>query len=362
MLAGMGIRELARRLNVSIGTVSRALNGKAEVSPETRARVIEAAARLGYSPAQSGRSLRRGATGMIGMMIPTRERRALGDTIFMAVVDGLRAVLSAQGLDLVLLLCWPGEDSFAYTRRVVERRVVDGLIIADTQRVDPRIDYLVDRNMPFVTFGRSMSGGSQPWVDMDFEGMAEDSVARLVELGHRRIALARPASEINYGDIAAEAFARALTLRAGLCEGILLRAGANEAGGYALGDALLGASPRPTGLILVDVDMAMGLYRRLSEVGVRPGADLAIIGFIHNAQCKFLAPALACYQTDLGSLGRRLGEALLARLPGAPFVNAETAHDIWPMRRIAGESDCPAKPRGERAARAEQRPAPAGQV
>jgi DNA-binding LacI/PurR family transcriptional regulator len=242
----MGIRELARHLNISIGTVSRALNGKSDVNHETRARVFEAAARLGYAPTQSGRSLRRGATGMIGMMIPTSDKTALGDTIFMSVVDGLRGFLSARNLDLVLLLCGPEEDAFAYTKRVVERRIVDGLIIADTQRVDPRIDYLIERKIPFVTFGRSTSGGAQPWVDLDFEAMADDAVRRLVDLGHRRIAMARPASEINYGYISAEAFSEAIARRAGGSEGLLMRAETNEAGGYELGKTLLKTSPRPT--------------------------------------------------------------------------------------------------------------------
>ena len=61
-----GIRDLARHLDISIGTVSRALNDKADVNPETRERVREAAAKLGYSPNQSGRSLRRGAAVLRG--------------------------------------------------------------------------------------------------------------------------------------------------------------------------------------------------------------------------------------------------------------------------------------------------------
>src|SRR5579872_1722161 len=294
----MSIRELARHLNISIGTVSRALNGKADVNPQTRARVLAAAERLGYAPTQSGRSLRRGATGMIGMMIPTSEKKALGDTIFMEVVDGLRDFLSARNLDLVLLLCGFEEDAFAYTKRVVERRIVDGLIIADTQRDDPRIDYLIERKIPFVTFGRSMSGGGQPWVDLDLEGMAQDAVRRLADLGHKQIAMAQPMSDVNYGYVSAKAFSEAIAQR-GDCHGAIMRVETNEAGGYALGEQLLATSPRPTALVFVNVDMAIGLYRRLSDAGLRPGTDLAIIGFLHAAHCKYLAPALTCYQTDL---------------------------------------------------------------
>ena len=68
----MGIRQLANELHLSIGTVSRALNDRPDVNPETRARVKAAAARAGYVPNQSGRSLRSGRTGIVAAVIPTR--------------------------------------------------------------------------------------------------------------------------------------------------------------------------------------------------------------------------------------------------------------------------------------------------
>ena len=75
-----GIRQLANELQLSIGTVHRALNDRPDVNPETRARVKAAAARAGYVPNQSGRSLRSGRTGMVAAVIPTRapERRTPG--------------------------------------------------------------------------------------------------------------------------------------------------------------------------------------------------------------------------------------------------------------------------------------------
>src|SRR5256885_12376800 len=73
----IGIRALAQHLDISIGTVSRALNGKADVNARTRQRVLEAATALGYSPNQSGRSLRHGKTRLIGVMIPTSHEKTL---------------------------------------------------------------------------------------------------------------------------------------------------------------------------------------------------------------------------------------------------------------------------------------------
>src|SRR5258707_10831987 len=101
----LSIRDLARRLDISIGTVSRALNGKSDVNPETRKRVLAAAKALGYVANQSGRSLRQGVTNTVGFMIDTdSEMSAHGDTFFMAVFDGVQSVLARHQLDLAVLL------------------------------------------------------------------------------------------------------------------------------------------------------------------------------------------------------------------------------------------------------------------
>ena len=91
-----GIRRLADHLDISIGTVSRALNGRPDVNEATRQRVLEAAAQMGYVPNQSGRALRKGTTGVIGFMIETGAKTAAdGDTFFLSVFDGVQTVLGA---------------------------------------------------------------------------------------------------------------------------------------------------------------------------------------------------------------------------------------------------------------------------
>jgi len=335
----LSIRELARQLDVSIGTVSRALNGRSDVSPATRERVLEAAQRLGYAPNQSGRSLRQGTTGMVAMMIPTSRKMPLADPIFLSVLDGMRAFLAERELDLMVLLCGPEETAFAYLRRVVGRRLADGIIIADTQRHDPRIDYLLEKRIPFAAFGRSRSGGAHPWIDLDFEGAAAAGVARLAGLGHQRIALATTANESNYGYVFAEGY-RAAMLAAELPfrPEMICRVPNNEDGGYQLGERLLAMAPRPTGVLLVHDTMAIGLYRRLHEAGLKPGEDLAVIGFLNQPSVHFLSPKLTCFRTGLGALGARLGEALVATMPLGDGTGA-AIQEVWPLQLVPGESD-----------------------
>ena len=335
-----GIRGLALHLNISIGTVSRALNGKADVNPETRQRVLDAAAALGYSPNQSGRSLRHGTTNLVGVLIPTSHEKTLMDFGFLGVLDGMRQVLASRKLDLAVFLYAEEDDPFAHLRRVVERRLVDGVIIADTLRTDVRIDYLIDKAIPFVTFGRSRSGGSHSWVDIDFPGATAQAVDHLAQMGHRRIALLQTGSERNFMGLVREAFKRALKTRGMPFDPELIqRCSHGEDSGYQGAEALLALTDRPTAMITQNGNVAVGLYRRLNEAGLRPGADVAVISQLRDPQSQFLSPALTAFQTDLGGIGVQLGEALMAMLRRADApASIEATQVLVPMELCAGES------------------------
>jgi DNA-binding LacI/PurR family transcriptional regulator len=340
----VSIRELARHLNVSIGTVSRALNGKSDVNEETRRRVLAAADELGYSPNQSGRSLRQGVTGMIALVLPTSGKMALADTIFMQVLEGLRAFLDGRNLDLMVLLSGYDQNAYAYLRRAAARRLADGLIIAETQRDDPRIDYLIEKDIPFVAFGRSQSGSGYPWVDLNFEQVAEDAVGHLAALGHERIAVATAASEINYSHVFGNAFREAMERRGLKVDPrLVVRVENSDDGGYAFGNRILAMRKPPTAVLLVNEFMAIGLYRSMKEHGLMPGRDLAIVGFQEEPNSRLLTPRVTCFRTALPALGARLGEALLATIPAhaSPESAGRIIQELWPMEFVQGESDGP---------------------
>jgi DNA-binding LacI/PurR family transcriptional regulator len=337
----IGIKRLAQHLNVSIGTVSRALNNRPDVSEETRKRVLDAATALGYVPNQSGRSLRRGRTGVIGFMMQTgHEITGQGDTFFMSVFDGVQAVLSRHHLDLLAMLCASDEDPDEYLRRMVSRGFADGIIISFTQRVDHRIDFLAERGVPFVTLGRSTTDAGQPWLDVDFDMIARIAVDRLVAKGHRRIAISMPHGEMYLGHIFRDATIAALG-RYGLSldPALIFPSSPSEAGGYAIAQALLAADPRPTAIVLVNESTSTGLYRGLTEAGYLPGRDIAVIGR-DSPQSRFLSPTLTSYRTSLRDLGVALGEALLASMPAyAELYPLGIVRRVWPSEFIAGESD-----------------------
>ncbi|MEZ0016408.1 LacI family DNA-binding transcriptional regulator [Sinorhizobium fredii] len=336
-----GIRRLAQHLDISIGTVSRALNGRPDVNEETRRRVLAAAKELGYVANQSGRSLRQGTTNIIGFMMQTgTEITGQGDTFFMSVFDGVQAVFARHKLDLVALLCSSQEDPADYLRRVVARGFADGVILSATQRHDPRVELLSERNIPFVTLGRTLTDAGQPWLDLDFEGMAQASIDRLVAHGHRRIAVTRPHDDVNLGYVFVERCREALAAHGlALDEDLIFRSTPNEAGGYQIGRDLLALDDRPTAIVLINETIAIGFYRALSEAGVKPGRDIAVIGR-YSPHAQFLSPSLTCFRLSLRDLGVALAETLLATMPAFKhhYPHA-TASTLWPMELVEGASD-----------------------
>ena len=311
----IGIRDLARHLDISIGTVSRALNDRTDVNPLTRQRVREAAAKLGYSPNQSGRSLRRGRTDLVAMIVPSGSDNTLNNTVYLSVLDGLKRRLGEHGLDLAIFLESGSDDRFGPVRRVTERGLADALIIADTEGVDPRVDYLGNLAKPFVAFGRTRTPARHAWVDADFEAAVEGAVERLVALGHRRIGLALPDLRRNYLDLVATGYRRAMQTRGLPVDGRWdIRRPSGERGGLDAADALLGADPRPTAVLVSESMHAVALYRRLNEVGLRPGQDISILGLLPEARAQYLLPTLTTYQTNWTEVGRRLGDAVILEI------------------------------------------------
>jgi DNA-binding LacI/PurR family transcriptional regulator len=319
------IRDLALHLNISTGTVSRALNNRPGVNSDTRARVLEAALELGYVANQSGRSLRRGATNTIGFVVETGSaaNQESGE-FFFVLLDALHLYLAGKGYDLMILPCHSADDPAEFLGRLVARGLVDAVAITATRRHDRRIEMLTRSTLPFLTLGRSETPGAYPWIDLDFNGVARKSVAELVAQGHRRIAVALPDSDAMLGYHYRWGYEAAMA-EAGLAldESLIFRNPTSEAGGFALGQQV--AAARPTAVMLCSDGATVGLYAGLQSAGMTPGVDVSIITFRENPQLRFLSPGPSTFRVDVGAIGRKIGERILALLSPDPEARAAAA-------------------------------------
>jgi DNA-binding LacI/PurR family transcriptional regulator len=337
-----GIARLAKELGISTGTVSRALNGKPDVNDATRARVLEAASRIGYAPNHAARALAQGGTRSVGFMIDLDpETAASSDYFFMGVFDGVQSVLAEEGLDLLVLPCPTGQDHYTYLERFVSRGVVDAMILAAVQREDPRIDLLKLAKIPFVTLGRSAQSDDYSWIDLDFEGTATVALERLIAFGHRRIAITVPRGSVNFGYVFLNT-CKAVMARNGitLSPELVFETRRTESAGYEAAQAMLDLSEPPTAVLLIYEVTAIGVYRCLFERGLAPGRDLAVVGFRDEPTIRFLVPSLTCFGLSLRELGRSVGTALLAQIPRFQAKYPQgVMQSLHPLEMHPGESD-----------------------
>ena len=334
----MGIRDLARVLDLSIGTVSRALNNRPDVNPKTRARVKEAAIRTGYVPDQSGRALRQGRTGLIAAVIQTGGFGQSTDCGLFKILEGTRRRLVLDDLDLVVIFRGPDEDPMEKLRSIVSRRIADAVIITQTVADDPRLAFLRDAGVEHVALGRSERSGQHAWVDFDFESVVVKSMQAFVRDGHRSMALVVTSLGMNFEEIMIKAF-RAEAAWHGIAPGAVrvLRA---EKGHINQKDraALSDPRTRPTAILAGHEGIAASLYAQLPKMNLAIGTDVSLISASPAVDHGSLSPLLSHFKTDLDAAGVLIGEQLAVRLQGGASKRQEIRSTLIPMEFVAGES------------------------
>lgn len=190
------IKHLAAHLGVSITTVSRALNGYADVGPATRERVAEAAQKLGYRPNRNAQRLVTQRTHNIAWVQPDNERKFL-DPHFVEVMAGVLKGAREARYDIVMTSDAEDNEVAVYERYVSDNSV-DGFIVDLPGEDDARINYLLSTGRPFVVHGRTSRYRDYAWVDIDNYGNFYRLGRLLAAQGHRRIALINGDERFNY--------------------------------------------------------------------------------------------------------------------------------------------------------------------
>jgi LacI family transcriptional regulator len=308
------LRELASALGLSITTVSRALDGYSDVSEATRERVRAAAESAAYRPNAAARRLRRGATDMVTLILPT-DPGHFDEPLYIQMLPPIGECLARAGYDLTLIAATPGPDETKMYRRIVEERRADALIVVRTRHHDPRVNYLAAQGFPFVTLGRTECAKPYAHVDGDGEAGFRLATERLCALGHRRIAHLAAPSAFTFAGLRSRGFATAMA-EAGLVADIVEDL-ASEEGGYRAARTALAGTPRPTALLCATDRMAIGALRAAREMKLEVPRDLSVVGHDNLPAAAFTDPPLSTMELPIAETGMRLAEMVLARLGGA---------------------------------------------
>ncbi|MCL4466897.1 MAG: LacI family transcriptional regulator [Chloroflexi bacterium] len=315
------IRDIARRAKVSVGTVSNYLNSPDIVSEKSQRAIRKAIDELAFHPKAAARSLKSNQTRRIGLVpvISPEENRSQepSDIAFLEFLSAVNTAAAENNYSLLLRAATSAEEELSNLRQLVGEKHVDGVIILGTRPVDRRIEFLLEAEFAFVSFGRSAEMKEHPYVDVDgAKGIAE-AVHYLAGLGHRRIGYITPPDDLMCSRDRSSGFLSAMEEHDLQVDDALMVSGDFSVGvGQAATNRMLNLPEPPTAILAANDMCAFGAMRAVHTCGLIPGQDVSVIGFDDIHLAAHWQPALTTVAQPLRRIGFTAAQMLIDGLSG----------------------------------------------
>ncbi|MGN7359661.1 LacI family DNA-binding transcriptional regulator [Paenibacillus sp. SAF-054] len=302
----VSIFDVAKKSGLSVVTVSRVLNGAETVREKNRQKVLDAIKELDYRPNAAARSLARGKTGIVGLIVTT-----LQDSFFDAVVKELNEVLALHGYFLAVSVSTGiGSDEAHY---LIQEDRVDGLILLSPMEEDNYIVELKRRNIPYVLIDNQKPENDAFSVTIDNYKGGYAATKHLLDLGHTSIAhlsghdMFRSTRERRSG------FLQALKERS--LDPFEMVTGDFEIDfGYDICRKWLREGRLPSAVFAGDDNIALGVVNALMEEGIRVPDQVAIVGYDDQHISSKLHPYLTTVRQPADRIGLAAADMLLKRM------------------------------------------------
>jgi LacI family transcriptional regulator len=330
-------QDVARVAGVSRTTVSLVLNEVPgfQISPETRQKVHEAAAHLGYVPNATARALASNRTQVIGLVFTRQPHHIATDAFLPQVIDGLLDVVRANNLRLLIDIVEPQHQEQAYLELALAKRI-DGLVLSGPRLDDQALRNLEREGFPTVLMGR-LPESDFCSVDVDNHLAAREAVGYLISLGHRRIACITNAP-LSYSAAADRlgGYHEALDAAGIPYDESLVRFGDfSPESGYARMNELLSGGTGFTGVFVASDTVALGAKAALRERGLLVPGDISMIGLDDISMARFTDPPLTTMRVPAEDLAGHACTMLLRSLNGEPITEK---HLVLPTELVVRQS------------------------
>ncbi len=320
--------DVAKLAGVSRATVSYVVNQTAGVpiSPDTRARVLNAIERLNYAPDIRARSLRTGGSNTVGLLIPD-----LHNPHYWSIVQGVEDALRSEGLDLLLTSTSLDPNREEKALQTLSGRRVDALILTLSfpEQSKTTLTQLAANGYPVVTLGNSAFNVDA--VIATYRNATAQVMDHLLGLGHTRIGfifgvgskeLATNRMSIYQSSLAAA------NIR--VDPELIDYSGVRIEDGYQAALRLLNRSPRPTALLVINDWLAIGALRAVDEIGLHVPGDISIASFDDTEMAAFLHPPLTSVRSNGHEMGHQAASLALERIrqPNRPIRRVQIEADL----------------------------------
>lgn len=324
------MKDIARELNLSPSTISRALSNPELVTPEKRRLIEEAIERLNYRPNLAARNLRKRSSRLVLVIFPQLS------PFFLDVFSGIER--AADEFGYTALMGHSGKDMHReadFLEQVLHRHV-DGAILVTTSS-GSAISRRPRDLPPLVAMLEAIDGAAVPTVRVDNAAAAREATRYLIGLGHRRIAhVAGPLPM-------AMAQSRVAGFREAIAQGGLdpkqcyvVQGDFSIASGEAAAERLLTRYPRPSAIFAANDEMAVGVLQVLKREGVAIGSEMSVMGFDDQRIARLYEPGLTTIHVPMADLGYKAMQSLRSAIEGGDV----TDHDIVLPTSLVERATC----------------------
>jgi len=326
------VHDVAKAAGVSIGSVSRVLNGGTYVSADLRERVLAAVEKLGYRPDANAKNLRTGSSKTIGCLIPD-----ISNPLYASYVSVIESRLQESGYMLLL-----GNSRGNTTReqelmQLFVSRGMDGIIATPLKESGTEADVYAKCRIPLVILDRDLKKTELDTIAADHRAGIKKTVEYLFSLGHERIALFTPGLDIRPGRERVAGYTDAYEAAKRKIDPRLVREiNPRLVSSFDEMKALLESPAPPTALIGLGTQVLSGAMRAAHEMGLVIPTDLSVVGIGTPATLEFAQPPMTMLRFDIEASGRAAAELILDRIQSG---NTKPARRITkPMELIIASS------------------------
>lgn len=313
MKAKATLKQIAKELNVSVSTVSKALNDSPEISEQTKIKIKEYAKLKNYKPNVIGLNLKNRKTKTIGVIIPN-----ILNSFFAKVFSGIEKVADKKGYNVITCISNESLEKEIHTLEMLSNGTIDGFILSVSEEAQKLQEYnhfkeIISDGTPIVMFDRIAEGVECDKVVVDDFDSALDSTQHLINLGCKNIALISSVDNLSVGKLRAEGYLKALKdNNIPVNENVILRTDSEEDMKSKI-DAIF--DHKIDGIFALDENDSVAALRVSLKKGYRVPEDISIIGFADGILAsRRLSPSLTTVSQHGIEIGEVAAKLLISRL------------------------------------------------
>jgi DNA-binding LacI/PurR family transcriptional regulator len=295
------IKDIARKLNISISTVSRALRNASDVNSDTRKAVVALSEELNYQPNRLAISLREKQTHTIGVIVPNL------DYVLSLMVRGIDEVALEAGY--TVMVCQSNESfgrEIVNTRRLLDS-LVDGFIISVSSETKSfeHFKKIQERGLPIVVFDRVTPDLLAPSVRIDNEDGGFQATEHLIEQGYKRIAILAGPKNLGISNKRMDGYQNALKKhKIKKDDALIIHCDFNQDYAYFATKELLAMKKRPDAIFTISDRMAIGAMLAIKEKGLKMPQDIGLVGFNNEPVTNLVTPGISSVEMSAFDIGK----------------------------------------------------------